>query len=96
MDNVINYIKSNGFVDCPVTNAEIRTSLKLSEQTVRKHINEARSRGVPICSCQDGYYYSEDKLEILRTIQSLMHRTMAVEKAVNGMLTCLHDKVGPI
>lgn len=94
MDKVINYIKNNGFVDCPVTNAEIGQSLNLSEQAIRKHINEARSKGVPICSCRDGYYYSEDKLEILRTIQSLMHRTMSVEKAVNGMLTCLGDKVG--
>lgn len=96
MDNVVNYIKANGFVDSPITNAEICTALKLSEQSVRRHINEARSRGLPICACRDGYYYSEDKQEILRTIQSLMHRTIAVEKAVNGMLTCLQDKVGTV
>ena len=94
MDRVINYIKNNGFVDVPVTNAEIGQSLNISEQTIRRHINEARSKGIPICSCRDGYFYSEDKHEILRTIQSLMHRTMSVEKAVNRMLTCLQDKVG--
>lgn len=94
MDKVINYIKNNGFVDSPVTNAEIGRSLNLNAKTIRKHINEARSKGIPICSCRDGYFYSEDKHEILRTIQSLMHRTMAVENAVNGMLTCLWDKVG--
>lgn len=94
MDRVINYIKNHGSVDAPVTNAEICQSLKLSQQSVRRHINEARSKGVPICSCNDGYFYSEDKFEILRAIQSLMHRTMSVEKAVNGMLTCLWDKVG--
>lgn len=87
MERVVNYISNHGSIDNPVTNREISASLKLTEVTVRNKINKARCNGIPICSCDRGYYYSEDKSEILQTIQSLMHRTIAVEKAVNGLLT---------
>ena len=87
MERVVNYITNHATIDNPVTNREISASLKLSEVSVRNKINKARCNGIPICSCDRGYYYSEDKSEILQTIQSLMHRTIAVEKAVNGLLT---------
>ena len=86
---VINYIVNHGTKDKPITNKEMASALKLKEVDIRKKINEARCNGFPICSCVNGYYYSEDKGEILKTIQSLMHRTIAVEKAVNGLLTCV-------
>ena len=44
-----------------------------------------------IYSCDKGYFYSEDKTEILTTIQSLMHRTIAVEKAVNGLVSVVRN-----
>ena len=87
MESVVNYIRNCGSIVEPVKNREISSVLNLSEVEVRKLINEARCNGIPICSTQKGYYYSEDKNEILQTIQSLMHRTIAVEKAVNGLLT---------
>jgi biotin operon repressor len=89
MEKVVNYISAHGDRDNPVSNGEISSSLKLSEQSVRKKINEARSKGIPVCSCNHGYYVSEDKAEILQTVQSLMHRTMAVENAITGLLTVL-------
>ena len=66
--------------------------MKLSDVCIRKKINEARCQGFPICSCDKGYYYSEDKAEIIKTVQSLMNRTIAVEKAVSGLLAIV--KVG--
>lgn len=87
VERVVNFIRIHGSNDKPVTNKEIGSQLKLCEVAVRKKINEARCKGIPICSCDRGYYYSENKGDILATIQSLMHRTIAVEKAVNGLLT---------
>ena len=89
MERVVNYISNHGSIDNPVSNKEISTSLKLNEAFIRKKINEARCKGYPICSCDKGYFLSDDKTEILRTIQSLMHRTIAVEKAINGLLTVI-------
>ena len=91
MERVINYITNHGSKENPVSNKEISSQLKLSETLVRKKINEARCEGIPICSCDKGYFYSEDKTEILTTIQSLMHRTIAVEKAVNGLVSVVRN-----
>lgn len=93
MERVIDYIASNGSVDNPVSNNEIALALNLSDVNIRKKINKARCSGFPICSCDKGYYYSYDKAEILRTIQSLMHRTIAVENAVNGLLAALNESM---
>ena len=89
MERVVNYISNHGSRDNPVSNKEISTSLKLNEASISKKINEARCKGYPICSCDKGYFLSDDKAEILRTVQSLMHRTIAVEKAINGLLTVI-------
>ena len=86
MERVVNYIRNHSSLDEPISNKEIGDALKLSGFSIRKKINEARCQGFPICSCDKGYYYSEDKTEIIKTVQSLMHRTMAVEKAVSGLL----------
>jgi biotin operon repressor len=90
MERVVNYIKNHGTQKNPVTNKEICSQMKTSEAEIRKKINKARCEGIPICSCAKGYYYSEDKADILETIQSLMSRTISVEKAVKGLLTTLN------
>lgn len=87
MERVINYISVHGSKDSPISNREMASSLNLSEVTIRNKINKARYMGYPICSCDKGYYLSNDKAEILNTIQSLMHRTIAVENAINGLLS---------
>lgn len=94
MIRTINYISTHGTKENPVPNKEISKALNITETCIRNHINKARCEGIPICACDKGYYYSEDKADILQTIQSLMNRTISVEKAVNGLITALWDKVG--
>lgn len=94
MERVINHIANHSSKKEPITNKEIGSALNMGEFEVRKKINEARCQGFPICSCNKGYYYSNDKSDILETIQSLMHRTIAVEKAVNGLLTVVRCGIG--
>lgn len=89
MERVVSYIKNHGSAEGPVTNGEISSKLGITEVNVRKLINQARREGIPICSCPKGYYYSEDKTDILETIDSLMSRTISVEKAISGLLTAL-------
>ena len=93
MDEIIIYIRSHGSKKNPVTNKEISANFRIADTTVRKKINVARSEGVPICSCDSGYYYSEDKAEILKTVESLMHRTMAIDKAVSGLVKAVKEGV---
>ena len=89
MERVVNYIKNHGSAESPVMNGEISSQLNMTTVNVRRLINQARREGIPICSCSKGYYYSEDKTDILETIDSLMSRTISVEKAISGLLTAL-------
>lgn len=93
MERVVDYIRNHGSIEEPVHNKEIASHLRISEVSIRQKINAARSKGIPICSCDKGYYYSENKSEILATIQSLMNRTMAVERAVSGLLTVVRSEL---
>ena len=91
VDEIIIYIRNRGTKDNPVPNKEISANFRITEAAVRKKINAARCEGIPICSCDSGYYYSEDKDEILKTVDSLMHRTIAIEKAVKGLVSSLRE-----
>ena len=86
MNKVVEYIKANGTAENPVTSNKISGAFGISGSEVRNQINKARCEGYPVCSCGKGYYYSEDKKEIIDTIQSLVNRTISVEKAINGLL----------
>lgn len=85
-NNVIAYIKANSSSEKPVSSYEITDAIGISGVAIRRAVNKARCNGIPICSCDKGYFYSEDKNEIINTIQSLVNRTISVEKAVNGLL----------
>lgn len=91
MNKVVEYIKANSSPKKPVSSNAITEALGIGGVAIRKAINKARCDGCPICSCGNGYYYSEDKNEIINTIQSLIGRTISVERAVNGLLKNLKD-----
>ena len=94
MDRIVNFIMTHGTREIPISNKEICQQLNTTEVLVRKQINKARRDGIPICACQKGYFYSRDKSDILETIDSLMHRTISVEKAISGLLTTLRTEEG--
>ena len=95
MEGIVNYIRNHGSYDEPVSAKKLSAEFKVTDTVIRKRINEARCKGIPICSCNNGYYYSENKVDIIQTIQSLTHRTIAVENAVNGLLSrVMQEMVG--
>lgn len=68
------------------------TAKRLSKMTgytetfIRKLINEARSAGVPICSTQRGYYFSNDQVDISQTVKFLTRRLQTQLKAIDGLI----------
>jgi biotin operon repressor len=89
MERIVNLIKNHATKDKPISNKEICSQLFTNEISVRKYINKARCEGIPICSNSQGYYYSEAPTDILETMQSLMHRTLSVERAINGLMATI-------
>lgn len=86
MDLIEKYLReySSG-KDDPVCSKEIASAFGVPRTTVRRMINTARSNGVPICSCQNGYYITDKKDEIKETIKSLRGRIYKMECAIAGL-----------
>lgn len=90
MIDVVNYIKAHKGV--PVSSRKLAEAFRVDTIDIRRVINTARTWGYPICSNSKGYYYSEDKEEVKKTIKSLTHRIEGIQKAING----LTDYVGGV
>ena len=57
---------------------------------IRKCINTLRSNGIPICSCVDGYFYSDNAEDISQTVDQLHSRISKIEKAKDGLEKYIH------
>lgn len=78
-----------------ITNHSTRSKAALSKQLeaafsckgteIRKCINALRSEGVPICSCADGYFYSDNADDISKTVKQLHSRISKIEHAKDGL-----------
>ena len=75
--------------EVPSTAKELGILFGVSDVTIRKIINEYRTEGIPICSNNHGYYYSETAEDIVRTIASLKRRVASIQKAINGLQSCV-------
>lgn len=52
---------------------------------IRQMVNELRCLGVPICSCNQGYYYSTRTADVRETIKHLEGRASKIKAAQDGM-----------
>ena len=52
---------------------------------IRRMVNELRCLGVPICSCNQGYFYSNNASDIRDTINHLAGRANKIIAAHEGM-----------
>ena len=52
---------------------------------IRHMVNELRCLGVPICSCNQGYFYSTNASDIRDTISHLAGRASKIIAAHDGM-----------
>ncbi len=85
LNDVAMYIKKVSSPEKTITGKDIANHLGITDIEVRKQVSEARSAGVPICSTQYGYYYSNDSADIRKTIESLRRRIGSQERAISGL-----------
>lgn len=81
--NILDFIPRKGGI---ITAKELAKLMNVGEPTIRVLINKERAKGTPICSCQQGYYYSEDVQDIENTIKFLQSRISTQLKAVYGLI----------
>lgn len=77
----------------PISNTKILENIKvnfpkvkMSTADVRIIINSLRQEEVPIIADSRGYFYSEDREEVVAHAQSLQNRIDAIEAAKQGLL----------
>lgn len=96
--NVINSFKLNHTgKDKSITGKEIANSLnkkfnsKLNDIRIRKIVNYLRDERIPIIATSKGYYFTENKEEILLQIESLKARRIKIERAETGLKNYLKN-----
>lgn len=85
MNDVTRYIRKTTSTEKSVTGKDIANHLGITDVEVRRQVSEARSAGIPICSTQYGYYYSDDRTEIQKTVDFLRRRISSQERAISGL-----------
>lgn len=68
-----------------VKSKEIEAAFHCKGAEVRRMVNDLRCKGVPICSCNEGYYYAESDQDVCFTIAHLYGRIKKMQAAKQGM-----------
>lgn len=89
MERIIVYLKRFSTVGNPISGKDLACHFGITGVKVREYINNARCDGIPICSTRWGYFYSEDRDQIEKTVLSMRGRISAQENAIAGLSTLL-------
>ena len=63
----------------------LRSTLRISENELRKAVNRLRREGVPIASDQTGYFYAQTAGEDYATIRNLKKMRSGLDAAITGL-----------
>lgn len=72
-----------------VSSAYLQSRFSISGRTVRKLVNQLRNDGNPICSGDNGYYYAENRQELLESIGQMTSRIIEIAKVKRGLIKAL-------
>jgi hypothetical protein len=75
----------NHNIDDPVYSAVIEKSLGLTGPEVRAAVSYLRTRGIPIGSSSDGYFWARNCSELQRTVDHIEARIMRLQNVRNGL-----------
>ncbi len=79
--------------DKAITSRDIEAILDCKGTDVRRMVNELRSRGIPICSSQHGYFYAVSKEEVRQTVAHLNSRMKSMRTAKAGIMQLMKSKL---
>ena len=68
---------------------EVEQHLQMNGNVLRRCVNRLRSRGTPICSSDEGYFFGATAGEVIMTIRRLDKMIDGLIRARNGMLASL-------
>ena len=69
----------------------LQMAFNINGRAVRRIVNRLRQQGHPICSGNEGYWYSTDKAEIEATIGRMVSTANTLDEAIKGLVLHLND-----
>ncbi len=85
-DAICNYLKRNHNTRSKAAlSKQLEAAFSYKGTELRKCINLLRLKGIPICSCVDGYFYSDNTEDISNTVSQLHSRISKIEQAKDGL-----------
>lgn len=89
-ESIAEYLKSYHCGEqAAVTSRELEGIFRIRGPDLRRRINLLRGNGIPICSCDSGYYYAATEEELLHTIRQLRSRIKKIAYAERGLTKAL-------
>lgn len=74
-----------------IKNRELRELFNLTDRQVRRVVNELRCEGVTICSSSEGYWYSEDRADIQKTLHRMEAQIYNMKCSIAGLQKVLKE-----
>ena len=92
LNNITDYLsKYHTDETSALKNRDLRTLFNLTERQVRRVVNELRRDGVPICSSSEGYWYSSDRADIVKTLNRMEAQKNNMELSIAGLRGLLQE-----
>ena len=89
-DVIAQYLRENHCGEQNVVTSRILEEIfKMRGPELRRIINRLRSKCIPICSTDSGYFYAETEDELQRTIRQLRSRMTKIASAERGLTRSL-------
>ena len=71
--------------------AQLERTLQISGNELRRLIHRLRSRGIPIASSRDGYFFAANAGEVYTTIRQLKQMASGLDAAIHGLEQALEQ-----
>ena len=83
---IANYLRENHTNEADAVNAgNLCLLFHIHKQDLRRLINYLRTTGLPICSSNSGYWYSESTVDVQNTLTALKSRIEGINRAIGGL-----------
>lgn len=73
--------------DNPVSNKELQRIFRIREDEIRTCIKILRLDGKPVCYNESGYFYAQNREEILETVDHLQKMITGIEQSEVALLS---------
>ena len=85
-EDLVEYLKDYHTDEREAINCkELAQLYNVTSKQIRNIVSALRQDGAPICSSSAGYWYSEDRVDLLRTLNKIRSQIRNMERTAEGL-----------